>query len=332
MRIKPETLRRSEFLVVASVVVFAVGMVAVAADFGLDEVLAHLDSLSAELIIGLLALSALNYGLRAARWQLFARRLGMSIPFRRTMLYYIAGFALTTTPGKIGEVLRLWFLERCHGYRYARATPLLVGDRVGDLNATLVLCVIGLSAFDGYIWLGIIAAIGLFALPALLLKPDALLKCVTALYGSVRRGKRLFASLRTALRHTARLFDPRLYAIALAIGIAGWFAESYALYWLLEQMGAEITLRQAIFIFSFSMLVGAVSMLPGGLGSTEATMFFLLVATGADADIAIAATAVIRLTTMWFAVILGFAALPAAMRLARAGRQDRPAMVERLGT
>jgi uncharacterized protein (TIRG00374 family) len=68
------------------------------------------------------------------------------------------------------------------------------------------------------------------------------------------------------------------------------------------------------------MIVGALSMLPGGLGSTEATMIGLLLALGVDFDRALVATAVIRLTTLWFGTGLGALALPFALRLARRPR------------
>jgi uncharacterized protein (TIRG00374 family) len=75
-----------------------------------------------------------------------------------------------------------------------------------------------------------------------------------------------------------------------------------------------------MFVFTFAMISGTVAMLPGGLGGTEAVMLALLSALGVDLQIAVAATALIRLTTLWFAVGLGFLALPFALRLARRGR------------
>ena len=43
--------------------------------------------------------------------------MSVSIPFSRNTLYYIAGFAFTVTPGKVGEVVRLWLLRREYGLR-----------------------------------------------------------------------------------------------------------------------------------------------------------------------------------------------------------------------
>lgn len=53
------------------------------------------------------------------------------------------------------------------------------------------------------------------------------------------------------------------------------------------------------------MLAAALSLLPGGLGGTEAVMVTLLVWKGQSLADAAAATLVIRLATLWFAVGLG---------------------------
>ena len=58
-------------------------------------------------------------------------------------------------------------------------------------------------------------------------------------------------------------------------------------------------------------------------------MVGLLLAVGVDLDIAVAATAVIRVTTLWFAVALGFLVLPAALRSAQGDR--RANLVESAG-
>ena len=274
-------LRRAEFYGVAVAVLFVAGLAVSGILVGADDVLARLGLLSPELVAGLLALSLVNYASRTWRWHLFGRRLGIAVPFPRTALYYVAGFAMTPTPGKLGEALRLWLLERVHGYRYAHS------------------------------------AAAVLAIAALLARSGPLLSLIGRTHAAFGRWPRMFAAARHAVRQTARLFDPALVAAALALGLVGWLAECVGLYWLVNALGGQIGLQGAVFVFAFSLLVGAVSMLPGGLGSTEATMFALLTLADVPADIALAATAVNRAATLWFAVLLGAGVLPAALRLAR---------------
>ena len=53
------------------------------------------------------------------------------------------------------------------------------------------------------------------------------------------------------------------------------------------------------------MLAGALSFMPGGLGSAEAVMVGLLVSDGVGLPDSIAATVLLRLVTLWLAVGLG---------------------------
>jgi uncharacterized protein (TIRG00374 family) len=320
-------LRRLEYLVVVSLVLFVAAMAVASLFAGWAEIADRLSRLSTGVIAGMLGLSLVNYTLRATRWHVYARHLRLRIPLAMNLLHFVAGFALTTTPGKVGEALRLWLIERCHGYRYERIVPLFLGDRVADMNAVMLLCLAGIVGFPDQLWLTALAGAAMALLTLSLAFPRPLIALATGAYASGgRRGRRLFARARAALRQTARLFAPRLLLLAMALSLAGWLAEAYAFHWLLDVLGAPLTFLQATFVFTFAIIVGAVSMLPGGLGSAEATMVALLVALDVELETALAATVVIRATTLWFGVALGFLALPAALRLARA-RQGPGAMV-----
>lgn len=323
----PGRLRKLEYFVVVSLVLFVAVLVAVSLFAGFDEIAAALAKLSFGLVLGMLGLSLVNYALRALRWHLYSEHLGLRIPASMNLLHFVAGFALTTTPGKVGEALRLWLIERCHRHRYERIVPLFLGDRLADMNAVMLLCLLGIVGFPDQVWATVIAAAGMLLLSLSLAFPRPLIAAMAGLYiAGGRRGRRLFVRLRQALRQTSRLFAPRLLGPAMLLSLAGWLAEGYAFHWLLASLGAELSLLQGLFVFTFAIMVGAVSMLPGGLGSAEATMIALLLALGVELGTAVAATAVIRGTTLWFGVILGFLALPAALRLARR-RGERDAMV-----
>jgi uncharacterized protein (TIRG00374 family) len=60
-----------------------------------------------------------------------------------------------------------------------------------------------------------------------------------------------------------------------------------------------------VFVYALAMLAGAVSFMPGGLGGAEAVMVGLLVWKGMNSADAVAATVLIRLATLWFAVAIG---------------------------
>jgi uncharacterized protein (TIRG00374 family) len=74
---------------------------------------------------------------------------------------------------------------------------------------------------------------------------------------------------------------------------------------LLVWLDFDLDVLQAIGIYGISMLAGAISFLPGGLGGAEAAMMALLTAGGATIATAALATVICRVVTLWFAVFIG---------------------------
>src|SRR5262249_55904784 len=153
---------------------------------------------------------------RAWRWQLFSNGLDMRLPFWRNLLYFVAGFALTATPGKVGEGLRMWLLERCHGYAYERSAALFIGDRLSDMAAIVLLCLAGVGAVTAYAELTVVTAVIFGAACIPLMRPTLLLGLTNLAFGLAgRRAPRLFARVRAAIRDTARLLTVRLFGLGL---------------------------------------------------------------------------------------------------------------------
>jgi uncharacterized membrane protein YbhN (UPF0104 family) len=302
----------------------ALGVIAVLATFyfGSAELLAYVHRLTPELLLALLALSLVNYGLRAWRWDVFARQRRVRIPFLRHALYYVAGFALTVTPGKLGELLRLWLMREGEGQPYGRTLPLLVADRLADSLALLVMACVGITTLQGGILSAIVpAAVFLLGSWWLGTRPRLVMGILFRVQRRLGRGQSGVRRLHRIACEVAHLLRSGPFLFGLLLSLLGWLAEAAALWWLLHSLGAPVPLFVAIFIFAGSMLAGAAAMLPGGLGGAEISMVALLVAFGVPSEPALVATALIRLTTLWFAVGLGFLVLPAAMRVARRVRR-----------
>jgi glycosyltransferase 2 family protein len=317
--------REAEYAVVLTLVLFIAGTAAVGLYVGIGEVAAELRRLSVGVLAGILLLTVVNLATRALRWQVYTRRLGLEVPLGRSVVYYMAGFAMSPTPGKLGEVLRLWLLERCHGVPYDRSVPMLLGDRISDTLVLVLFCLLGVAAFTDHLLATAALVLFLGLLMLLLVRPRLLLLLALHLYGAIGRWARLFGRIRLALRRTAFLFDPRTFLLSTALAAVGWTAQALGLAWLLDSLDQPVGVIEAAFVFAFATLVGGISMLPGGLGSTDATMLALLIALGVGSGTAITVTAVIRVATLWFSVGLGFLFLPSALRLARSTRPAPPA-------
>ena len=260
-----------------------------------------------------LMMSLLNYGLRFARWQVYLAAMGHRVPWRPSARIYVAGFALTTTPGKAGEVLRGVLLKR---YRvpYPDSFAAFISERLSDLAAIVLLTLFGLWLYpqtQTLIFIG--AAVVLAGL--LVLSQQRLLDWLHQWSADARAWFwRAFHHAVQMLRQARRCHSPGRLLLATLLSVVGWAAEALAFMWILQWMGQDVGFAFAAFVFAVAMLAGALSFMPGGLGGTEAVMLTLLVFKGMPTPDAIAATVLIRLTTLWFAVVLGLFALSASRR------------------
>ncbi len=313
--------RRGEFYAVALIAMSIAAFAVVSTRSDGDKMRLALGHLSLWLALGLTGLALINYVLRAVRFQLFARRLGVIVPFRRMLLFYIAGFAMSATPGKLGEFIRVWLIRRLYGYGLARGMPLQIADRVSDVVATVALCFIGLGGYSVY-RLPVLAGAALVALGVWVLARPRLQIAVVGLGYRLVGRRRLFGRLRRVVRMTAKLFEPRLFLPALALALLGWSAEGLAFHLTVETVSGAGVLGRDIFIFTFVNLVGAVTFLPGGVGAVELGIVGLLVGAGIALEDAVTVTAIIRLATLWFGILLGVLAMLVVVRISGRVGQD----------
>ena len=295
-------------VVVASVVVAACGYLLVSILTGWRGVLVGLEAAGWGGMAFALSMSSLNYILRFMRWQMYMRSMGHRVPALEHARIYLTGFALTTTPGKAGEAIRAVFLRR-HGVDYASALAAMFSERLSDLIAIVALCVPGLDLNPRLHVLVLLSMAGICAALALLAWP-AWLGWVSAWTAPMQgRIGHLLRHLVQLLRQARRCHTPRLLMVSTVLSLLAWSAEAFAFHVLCGRLGMHLTLGYTVFVYAASMIAGSVSLMPGGLGGTEAAMVALLVLKGVALPQAVAVTVLIRLATLWFAVALGLMAL-----------------------
>ena len=245
----------------------------------------------------LLALSCFNYAVRFGRWQYYLTCLGHRVPVGPSLRYYLASFAFTATPGKLGEGVRSFYL-RPYGVPFSESLSALFVERLFDLSATLLLAALGVLYFGRYLPL-VLVPVGVVLLVLLLLNSARFRGWLRSFH--IRRLGGVLDGLESA---SILSRGPRL-AVGLFLSLLGWGAEATAFHLTVTLLGLDIPWVASFGIYGLAISIGAISFLPGGLGGTEATMLVLLGVTGASTADAGAATILLRLATLWFAVVLG---------------------------
>lgn len=298
--------QRQKQLLAVSLLLAAGFYLAIVIWAGHDSILHTMHKLSLADWSLLLLCSMTNYLLRFVRWHLYAKSLGCHLQKGLHFLYYLAGFALTTTPGKAGELLRSIYLKQ-HGLAYLESIAMFVSERF--LDVLVIACLASLTVFQfGHYGQFVLLATGLVIALLLLVKTPIFKHLLIFLQRAIRfrRIQRYLSHLLSLLDHAQQLLKLPLLSISLLLGIVAWSIQGFAFYYILQQLGLNLQPAPAMGIYAISLLAGAATFVPGGVGGTEVVMGLLLSASGADTSIAIAAPLISRLSTLWFAVVVGF--------------------------
>lgn len=278
------------------------------------EVSGHVASFPLPALLLALALALLNYLLRFLRWAYYLKFLDVSVPLRVSVLIFLTGLAMTITPGKLGELLKCYLLRDHAGVPVSTSAPAVLMERITDLISVAVMALVGLTLLPPFVSVIIAAVVAGVILVAYLSTARQAERVLN--WPVIRRWSADIADAREGVRALSR---PVPLLIASSLGLVAWLSEGVALWVVVEGLGADLGLLISLPIYAGSVLAGAITTLPGGLVGTEGVMVTLLQQMGVGRDVAAAGTLIVRLVTLWFAVLVGFAAF--GWLLWRAGRR-----------
>lgn len=272
------------------------------------QILSQLSTLAGPLC-GCAALVLTSYVVRYQRWHSVLRRQGYRVLWHRGFAAYLAGFAFTASPGKAGELLRIRYFLRL-GVPARVTLTTFVYERALDL---LIITVLGAGAAALIPLFGIFAGIvlGLLLVLCALAFSPWLQARMAALMGYLpgTRLPRLARFLLDGAIALRPLLTPRLTLISALYGAAAWLLTALAFAWLTHSVGVTLPWHYAVAIYPLAMLIGALSFVPGGVGTTEAAIVLMLSAAGASVDVGLTVAVGIRLASLWLAVAVGMLAM-----------------------
>lgn len=256
-------------------------------------------------IITFLCLALTDYLIRGARWHYLAKKLGAKTSFSNNALTGIAGLSLTITPGKVGDVIKPYLLKKMGGPNMTKTIPAVVLERLVDMISLSLLALTGILINNKYATTSAVVITALLGAITLMSKKW--------FYNNISKLpliNKFAAQIKKMGEGSKTITNKKNVLTTIILTLPAWLLEGVGLYVLLNAAGVHASLLTSVFVLSFSIIVGAITMLPGGIGAAEASMTVLLTETlSINFTLAVWVTLVTRLCTLWFATIVGTIAL-----------------------
>lgn len=257
---------------------------------------------------GAIGLVCANYIIRFFKWEYLLHALDIRIPAKPSFVIFLSGLTMSISPAKLGEVMKSFLLKDYAGVKITRSAPVIVAERLTDVIGVVILGGIGTLAYGPgkEVMIVTIVLVAAFLVVVqwrwLCLKLLNLAERMPLVHKVAEHMEDFYESSYALLKL------PRLLP-AVALSTLGWFSECIASWLLLKGLNLEVDLLMVTFVFVTATLVGALAMIPGGLGVAEGSMTGLFIRGGLERTEAVAATLLIRLVTFWFAIGLGLVGL-----------------------
>lgn len=252
----------------------------------------------------ILSFSFFNYYLRFERWHYYLNILSIELPRKISFAIFIGGLVMSITPGKMGELLKSYLIKEYNGTNIHRSAPIILVERLSDFVSLLVIAMIGALYFDFDRAFVLITLIIFSALLFLLSWRKAALP-ILHYVGKIKFLHKISEKIIVSYENSYKLLKPvPLFSMMLLAAVA-WIFEAFGLYIILYVFETPATFFRSTFVYSFSTIIGGLTLLPGGIGPTEGSLTILLVRTEIPLNIAFVSTFLIRIATLWFAVVIG---------------------------
>ncbi|MDA1128854.1 MAG: lysylphosphatidylglycerol synthase transmembrane domain-containing protein [Chloroflexi bacterium] len=303
-------------------VVLAVGVFVAVVGYGdFGSTVDEIAKLPVHYLLAALGLASANYLLRFLRWSFYLKVLNIKAPIGVSVLVFLSGLAMSITPGKAGELVKCYLLNSRTGVPVSRSAPVVVMERLTDVISVIILGLMGFALLPAPV-IAVLAVALVVSIAGLMFATSRSAFRTASNLTSLPILSKLSSLLRDSHDGFRELATPRIMAAGVAVGVLAWFAEGLALWVILKGIGSDISLARALPIYAAATLVGAVTALPGGLVGTEGSMLALLQQSGVARAGASAGTVLVRLTTLWFAVLVGLVALLALRWVPKFGEES----------
>ena len=264
------------------------------------------------IIIGLVVFSwIISY----SRWNILLKNQNIHIPHSLNFQIFLVGGALGITPGKIGELFKSQILKEKFNIPRTKTAPLFIVEKFLDLVSAMIVTLIGIWFIPE---IGYLAIVGLM-ISVLLFKILTSKKFFNQTLNFLNKIKFLKKYLEP-LSSSHEILSKTLYSkkmfLLLILSFFYWIIIGCAAFFVIEGFGFSIgSILNIISTYSSSLVIGALSFIPGGIGIAEGSLIGLLTFQGIDISEAIVIVVVIRIFTLWFSTITGFIALKTSRSL-----------------
>ena len=254
----------------------------------------------------ILLLAPLSWFVLFFRWHILLKNSQIIIPKKENFKIYMTGFAMSATPGKVGELIKAQLLHTKYGTPRKKTIAIILAEQFYNLLGILFISLLGLFYFDFSIYVVFFTG-GLLSFSVILLSSEKLFKIFINLISKNKFLKKYTPSLFDSYIILKKSTRGKVFVISSLLSISFWLIESLVVYIVFLSFDIKnFEFLQLAASYTTSIIIGVASFLPMGIGVVEGSLAGFFSYQGMELSLALTLVIFIRIFTRWYGVIVGF--------------------------
>ncbi len=221
--------------------------------------------LNAEILILILFFLFLAMIFKGLRWIYLLKKVcKKEINYNKSLLIHFSSFSFIITPGKAGDVLKSWMMKKSCGTSHSEVLPVILMERLTDIISLFLLSLLWFLKYMRTIYF--LFVVSSILLGFIIFTNDNVLNFLS----------NRFLKTKTALINLKNLSKPNIIFVSSFLDTIAWIFDAFIFLIILKINNINLNFFVAVSLYTFSILLGALSFIPGGLGSTEIVMGAIL--------------------------------------------------------
>ena len=253
----------------------------------------------------ILILAPVSWLIIFLRWHLLLKNSNISIPINDNFKIFLSGYAMSATPGKIGELIKSQLLHSKYNVPKKQSIPIVISEQFYNLVGILFISMLGLYYFDFslYVLLGVGSATTLIYL---LLNSQKLLQKSTNFFSKIKFLKKYTEGIPDSHSTLKKSINGKIFFISSSLSIIFWLIESLIAFLVLYSFDIfDLEFLELSAAYTTSIIMGVVSFLPMGIGVVEGSLAGFFSFHGIEFSLALTLVIFIRIFTRWYGVAIG---------------------------
>jgi len=246
--------------------------------------------------------------LRILRWHFFLKRITDKIPFKKSSLYFLAGYSFIFSPVRAGEIIRSPFMKRDYGIPISKTASIVLVERFYDLLAVTILISFGLMFTEIEKTVVILPASFVVAMLLVVRNKNTFTKVLNR-FSKIKIIKKMIPNVEESFDVVFNLLARRYFLVGTVASLTCALLETIGIYFFLIGLNGQIGFYDLVVLFHTANFAAAASMVPGGIGILEGSLIGLLLLYEIKYEVALSLVVLIRLMSTGMLSIIGLSCL-----------------------